>query len=58
MSTLAQALSLAGTRQSGAPVRTQNGKISNCLLNTDFFYHMFRDFAENGLKPAEMCADQ
>jgi hypothetical protein len=26
MSTLAQALTIAGNRQSGAPVRTQNGK--------------------------------
>lgn len=32
MSTVATALSVAGTRTSGAPVRTQNGKKNNQLI--------------------------
>lgn len=32
MSTVATALSVAGTRTSGAPVRTQNGNSNNKLI--------------------------
>lgn len=55
MSTLAQALSLAGNRQSGAPVRTQNGKFSDqntakyFIVKFSNVHHMFEDFIENDL---------
>lgn len=54
MSTLAQALTIAGSRQSGAPVRTQNGKfltLMNHKLDFRNFHahHMFMELYENDL---------
>jgi hypothetical protein len=53
MSTLAQALTLAGNRSSGAPVRTQNGEFCGENILVKFFsevHHMFDDFIEINLK--------
>lgn len=62
MSTIAQALSIAGTRSSGASVRTQNGKISRILtlihmrfctpvdhMHRDLWLH-FRKYLETKMK--------
>lgn len=45
MSTVATALSVAGTRTSGAPVRTQNGKKNNQLIELLWKRHFSVTFA-------------
>lgn len=45
MSTIAQQLAIAGTRTSGQPVRTQNGKFNENLNVGEL--HMFRKYCEN-----------
>lgn len=57
MSTVASALSLAGTRTSGAPVRTQNGKFSAATRNMRCAVSVNKKFFSAGLF-MEICPQE